>query len=62
MVSEQKLRNAFGKVKQDIGELRYDTSSNIRFINMKIKEQEIMIADLQRRLSQAERLLLRQSM
>jgi hypothetical protein len=56
MISEKKIKDAFKQAKKDINFLNYNTSNNLRFLNVKVKEQAIRIRELERRISQVERL------
>ncbi len=62
MISEKKIRESFRKVRKDIDLERYETSNNLRYLNIKVKEQGIRIRELERRLAQIERLALRETM
>lgn len=62
MVSEQRIKRAFMRVKKGMEEIRYSTSNNLRYLNVLVKEQDIRIKELERRLAQIERLSLRKVM
>jgi hypothetical protein len=58
-MNEKKIKNSFQKVRKDMDCFKYDTYNNLRFLNVKVKEQAIRIRELERRLAQVERLSLR---
>jgi hypothetical protein len=62
MINESKIRSSFQRVRKDIDMLKYDAFNNIRYLNVKVKEQGIMIRELERRLAQVERISLRENL
>ena len=60
MINETKLKNSFTNVRKEIDGLKYECSNQLRFLNIKVKEQEIRITELERRLAQTEILLIRE--
>jgi hypothetical protein len=59
MTNEKKIKKSFQNVRKEIDLFKYDTYNNLRFLNVKVKEQAIRIRELERRLAQVERLSLR---
>jgi len=60
MINEKKVQNSFRNAKRDIDAIRYESMNALRFLNVKVKEQDIRIKEMERRLAQVERLAMRE--
>jgi len=62
MISEKKLGNSFQNIRREINQLSYDAQNYLRYLDVKAKEQGIRIDELERRLAQVERLIIREKL
>jgi hypothetical protein len=62
MKQKNKIKKAFQRVKLDVDVIRYDTYNYLRYLNEKAREQDTRIREIERRLSQAERIVVREAM
>ncbi len=60
MKSENKIKQSFARVKQDMNAMRYESYNHVRYLNHLVREQGLRIRELERRLGQLERLSIRE--